>query len=204
MVRPGSRERVEELLRTRWREPVLVLRLGEATGLGFDVPGRRPDGTVEGSRRVRQFFRNVLRGLGVAAGAVLSLASNAGSGARTSFKRQVHVTGPTGAMALEPVDAFRSARGPWLACSPSGLAIVDTGPTTADPAHAPEPRLVWEARAPQAPELRLRTRTMTWPDGSGFTFPLHDRVEEQRLRSRLGPRDTVFWNGDPEAGSRPG
>ncbi len=199
MVRPGFRERVEELMRNRWREPVVVLRLGEAASLGFDIPGRRPDGTVKGKRLVRRFFRNILRGLGFAVTYVLYLSSSAGSGGKTSLKRQVHVKGPAEAMALGPADALRSAKGPWLVCAPSCLAIVDTGPTVADPANAPEPRVVWEARTPQAPELRLRTRTMTWPDGSSFTFPLHDRVEEQRLRSHLGPQDTVHWHGRPGA-----
>ncbi|MEV0697452.1 hypothetical protein AB0I53_05975 [Saccharopolyspora sp. NPDC050389] len=42
LVRPGFRERVEELMRDQWHEPVIVLRLGDAD-LGFDVPGRRLD-----------------------------------------------------------------------------------------------------------------------------------------------------------------
>nr|WP_051473280.1 hypothetical protein [Saccharomonospora piscinae] len=200
MVRPGFRERVEELMRTRWREPVIVLRLGEATGLGFDVPGRRPDGTVKGKKLVRRFCWNIVRGIGFAAAYVLALASSAGNGGgKLSYERQIHVQGPADAMALEPVEMLRSAEGPWLVCSPSGTAIVDTGPTMTDPAHAPEPRVVWEARTPQAPELHLRTRTLSWPDGSSFTFLLHDPVEQRRLRRFLGPRGAVHWNGEPEA-----
>lgn len=187
----------------RWREPVVVLRLGDASGLGFDVPGLRSDGTVKGKKLVRRFFWNIARGIGFAVAYVLHLSSSAGNGSGTpSFKRQVHVRGPAGAMALDPVDAFRSAKGPWLVCSPSYLAVVDTGSTIRDPADAPAPRIIWEARKPQAPQISFRTRILTWPDGSVFTFPLHDRTEEQHLRSHLGPPDTVHWHGRPESDDR--
>jgi hypothetical protein len=199
LVRPGFRERVEELMRTRWREPVIVLRLDESAGLGFDVPGRRPDGTVQGKMLIRQFFRNIARGVGAAVAYVLHLSSSAGSGSGEKwFERQIHVKGPAEAMVLGPVEAFRSAKGPWLVCSPSCLAIVDTGSTIAAPADAPTPSVVWEARAPQAPDISFRTRTLTWPDGSAFTFPLHGRTEEQHLRKYHEYPDTIHWNGRPE------
>jgi hypothetical protein len=184
LVRPGFRERVEELMRTEWHEPVVALRLGD-TDVGFAVPGRRLDGTVRGRRLVRRCLGNVLRGAG---GAVLFGFGLANGAVVNPFRREIRVTGPADAMALGLLDALRPARGPWLVCSPSGVAVVDTGPTRLDPADAPEPRILWQARKPQAPEVRFRGHTLTWPDGSSFRFPLHGRTEERRLREYLsGP-----------------
>ncbi|MEY7973720.1 hypothetical protein AB8O38_17120 [Saccharomonospora xinjiangensis] len=197
-VRPGHRERVERLLCARWREPVLALRLGKASGLGFDVPGLRPDGTVEGEQRVRQFFRNLGRGVAYAVGSVLFLASS-GGGSRTSFRRQVHVKGPAGALALAAVEPFSAAKAPWLVCSAAGGASGAAAPPRAEAADAPEPRVLWEARRPEAPELRPRSRTLTWRDGSSFTFPLHDHTEERYLRSRIGGDGAPLWNGGAAA-----
>jgi hypothetical protein len=58
--------------------------------------------------------------------------------------------------------------------------------------------IVWEARKPQAPELNFRKRTLTWPDGSSFRFPLHGRGEEQHLRKYHESPDVVHWNGKPQ------
>ncbi|WP_236789204.1 hypothetical protein [Amycolatopsis sp. GM8] len=172
-------------MRGQWREPFVVLRLGD-DGLGFDVPGRRPDGTIKGKNLVRRFFWNILRGIGGAALFVFFLANGADArGAAHPFKREIRVKGPANAMALDLVDQLRPVKGPWLVCSSSALAIVDTGSTITDPAGAPAPRIVWQARKPQAPEVDLRTRTIVWPDGSSFTFPLHGRTEEQHLREYL-------------------
>ncbi|NIJ14415.1 hypothetical protein FHU38_004816 [Saccharomonospora amisosensis] len=110
----------------------------------------------------------------------------------------MHVKGPADAMALDLVDKLRTARGPWLACSPSCLAIVDTGSTIANPANAMTPQVVWEAREPRTPKISLRTRTLNWPDGSSFTFRLHVRPEEQHLRKSLDHPDPIRWNGRPE------
>jgi len=170
LVRPGFRERVEQLMRSRWREPVTVLRLDENVDLGFDVPGRRLDGTVKGKRLVRRFFWNVARGVGGVAINVFSLFN--GGGAGNPFRREIRVTGPVNAMALDLLDKLRPAKGPWLVSSPTHLAVVDTGATYLDPADAPPPRILWQARSPHVPEISLRTRTITWPDGSTFRFPL--------------------------------
>ncbi|MFJ9783037.1 hypothetical protein ACIRSS_25885 [Amycolatopsis sp. NPDC101161] len=191
LVRPGFRERVEELMRDRWREPVIVLRLGDAD-LRFAVPGRRPDGTVEGEGLVRQGFLTVARGIGAAVGYVAYLASAAGSGGGEG-EREVHVTGPAGAQVLEPLDLLRRAKGPWLVCSPSSVAFVDTGSTYLDPADAPEPVVVWEARGSAAPEVSFRKRTLTWPDDSRFKFPLQGRTEERHLRQFHQYPDEVRW-----------
>ncbi len=191
LVRPGFRERVEALLRDHWGEPVIVLRLGD-TDLRFAVPGRRPDGTVEGSRPVLRAFGNVARGIGAAVGFVAYLASAAGSGGGKG-EPEVHVTGPADAEVLEPLDGLRRAKGPWLVCSPTSVAFVDTGSTYLDPADAPEPRIVWEARGSAAPEVSFRKRTLTWPDGSRFKFPLQGRTEERHLRQFHEYPDVVHW-----------
>ncbi|WP_329048526.1 hypothetical protein OG738_38830 [Amycolatopsis sp. NBC_01488] len=190
-VRPGFRERVEALLRDHWREPVIVLRLGDAD-LRYAVPGRRPDGTVEGSRPVLRAFGNVARGIGAAVGYVAYLASAAGSGGGKA-ERAVQVTGPADALVLEPLDRLRRAKGPWLACSPTSVALVDTGSTYLDPADAPEPRILWEARGAAAPQVSFRKRTLTWPDGSKFSFPLQSRTEERHLRQFHSHPDEVRW-----------
>jgi len=182
-------------MRDRWREPVIVLRLGD-TDVGFDVPGRRQDGTVEGKRLVRRFFLNILRGLGTAVFSVFALVNGGAPG--RPFQRDVRVTGPENAMVLDLADRLRSVAGPWLVCSPSCLAVVDTGTTFTDPADAPPPVIVWEARKPQAPELNFRKRTLTWPDGSSFRFPLHGRSEEQHLRKYHESPDVIHWNGKPQ------
>jgi hypothetical protein len=187
-------------MRGQWREPVIVLRLGD-TDLGFDVPGRRLDGTVKGKRLVRRFFWNILRGIGAAVLYVLYFSNGAGSGGGKQghpFQREIRVTGPANAMALDLLDKLRSAKGPWLVCSPSCIAVVDTGSTFLDPADAPPPRIVWQAREPQAPEMSFRKRTLTWPDGSSFRFPLHGRAEEQHLRKYHESPDVIHWNGRRE------
>lgn len=181
MVRPGFRERVEEFMRDRWREPVVALRLSDDK-LYFDVPGRRRDGTVDGQRVVRRFFWNILRGVGRAAVVVFALMNSDGSTGGAKGERKADVQGPANAMALDLVDRLRKLRGPWLVFSPSCVAVVDTGSTITDPADAPPPRIVWQARTPERPEIKFRARTLTWPDGSRFTFPLYSRTETQHLR----------------------
>ncbi|MEV0088038.1 hypothetical protein [Saccharopolyspora sp. NPDC050642] len=195
LVRPGFRERVEELMRAEWREPVIVLRLGD-TDFGFDVPGRRLDGTVRGKRLVRRFFWNVLRGIGGAVLYVVYLA-NGGGEVGNPFHREIRVTGPANAMALDLLDELRRTRGPWLVCSPTRIAVVDTGPTYVDPADAPPPRIVWQTSEPKAPEISFGKRTMKWPDGSSFKFLLQGRTEQEHLRKYHEPPNTTHWHGRP-------
>jgi hypothetical protein len=196
LVRPGFRERVEEFMRDQWHEPVIVLCLGD-TDLGFDVPGRRMDGTVKGKRLVRRFFWNVLRGIGGAGAFVFSLVNGVDPrGAAHLFNREIRVTGPANAMALDLLDKLGPVKGRWLVFSPSSIAVVDTGSTLADPAAAPAPQIAWQARKPQAPAVSFRTRTLTWPDGSSFTFPLQGRTEVRHLRKYHESPDIIHWNGD--------
>ncbi len=171
---------------------MIVLRLGD-TDLGFAVPGRRHDGTVAGKRLIRRFFWNIARGIGGAVVHVFVLANGGGGG--RPFQREIRVSGPADAQALDLTDHLGAASGPWLAFSPTAVALVDTGSTYADPADAPAPRIVWEARKPEAPEVGFRKQELTWPDGSVFRFPLHGRTEEQHLRRFLEWPDVVHWNG---------
>jgi hypothetical protein len=182
----------------QWREPVIVLRLADAD-LGFDVPGRRRDGTVVGKGRVRNFVLKVLRGISGAVLYVFFLANGGGGSPRAGhpFQREVRVSGPAGGRVLDLADRFRSAKGPWLVFSPTGVALVDTGSTYVDPADAPPPRILWQARGPEAPAVGFRKHTLTWPDGSVFRFPLHGRTEDQHLRKHLEPPDVVHWTGRP-------
>lgn len=193
LVRPGFRENVEQLMSGQWREPVIVLRIDENFDVGFAVPGRRMDGTVKGNRLVRRFFWNILRGVAGIAIGVFSLFN--GGGAGNPFKREIRVTGPANAMALDLLDRIRGAGGPWLVCSPSHLAVVDTGSTYLNPADAPAPQILWQASKPQRPEISFRTRTITWPDGSTFGFPLHGQSEVRHLRKYHEFPDTIHWNG---------
>lgn len=205
LVRPEFRGRVEELLRTRWREPVIVLRLDETVSLGFDVPGRRLDGTVKGKRLVRRFFWNIARGVAGVAINIFSLFNGGGVG--NPFKPAIRVTGPANAMALDLLDKIRRASGPWLACSPAHLAVVDTGSTYVDPADAPPPKVLWQADHPHGAEISLRTRTITWPDSSTFNFPLHNETEVRHLRNHYEFPDVIHWHGRPDddpPGSAPG
>lgn len=195
LVRPGFRENVEQLMGDRWREPVIVLRLDESVDLGFDVPGRRLDGTVKGKRLARRFFWNIGRGVFGVATNVVSLFH--GGGAGNPFKPDIRVTGPANAMALDLLDKIRQASGPWLVCSPSRLAVVDTGSTYLDPASVPPPQVLWQAREPRCPEISFRTRTITWPDGSTFEFPLRGRTEAEHLRKYHEFPDIIHWDGRP-------
>jgi hypothetical protein len=195
-VRPEFRESVEELMREQWHEPVIVLRLGD-DGLGFDIPGRRLDGTVKGKKLVRRFFWNILRALGGVVAFVLSIANGVDVRAiGYLFHRQIRVTGPADAMALDLLDKLQPLEGPWLVCSPSRVAVVETGSTSSDPADAPPPQIVWQAREPEAPVISLRKRTLTWADGSSFEFPLHGRTEDRHLRKYHEFPDVIHWNGD--------
>jgi hypothetical protein len=193
LVRPGFRESVEHLMGGAWREPVIVLRLDQNFDLGYDVPGRRLDGTVKGKRLLRRFFVNSGRVVGGVALNIVSLFN--GGGAGNPFKRTIQVTGPANAMALDLLDRMRSARGPWLVCSPSRLAVVETGSTYLDPADAPPPTILWQARKPAEADLSFRTRTITWPDGSTFEFPLHGQSEVKHLRQYYEFPDTIHWTG---------
>jgi hypothetical protein len=194
-VRPGFREGVEQLMRSQWGEPVIVLRLDEKVDLGFEVPGRRLDGTVKGKRLIRRFFWNILRGIGGVALNIFSLVG--GGGAGNPFKPDIRVKGPANAMTLDLLDRMKRAQGPWLVCAPSHLAVVDTGSTYVAPADASTPQIIWQASKPQCPAISLRTQTITWPDGSTFRFPLHGNTEAQHLRKYHEFPDIIHWNGRP-------
>ena len=175
---PEFRHRVRELAESRWHEPVVVVHLADVRP-EFAVPGRRRDGTVAGSHRVRRFFWNVLRGT---VGGVVSVVMSIAAGGRASiFERPGRVSGPANALALGLVDAALAAKTAWLVHSPSHVAVVDTGHTFQDPAHAPPPEIRWHATTPDLPRLEPRRRRITWPDGSAYVYDLS--VEEAALQS---------------------
>jgi hypothetical protein len=166
---PEFRNRVRALAEGQWREPVVVVHLADVRP-EFAVPGRRRDGTVAGSRPVRRFFWNVLRGT---VGGVVSAVMSVAAGGRASvFERPGRVTGPANAQALGLADAALAATAAWLVHSPSHVAVVDTGHTFHDPAHAPPPEIRWHATAPGLPRIDPRRRRITWPDGSVYEYDL--------------------------------
>jgi hypothetical protein len=169
LVRPEFRQRVRELAESQWREPVTVLLLDDDSP-GYDVPGRRADGTVKGKRLVRRFFWNILRGVFFVGFNIFTIVSAFSVG--NPFNKKARVTGPANAMALELLDAARPASAAWLVYAPSHLAVVATGPTYLDPADAAPPRFLWQARPDQFPEINLRKQSITWPDGSTYVFQL--------------------------------
>lgn len=167
--KPEYRQLVRAMAERQWGEPAVVVHMDDVAP-AYEVPGRRTDGTVAGTRRVRRFFWNIVR---VPVGGVVSVVlSVAGGGAASVFARDGKVTGPANAQALGLVDAARAAGGAWLVRSPSHLAVVDTGPVFRDPRDNPPPAVVWHAQHPHLPEITPRRRRMTWPDGSVFEYHL--------------------------------
>jgi hypothetical protein len=178
---PEFRNRVRALTEGQWGEPVVVVHLADVRP-EFTVPGRRKDGTVAGTRLVRRFFWNVLRGT---VGGIVSAAMSIAAGARASiFERPGRVRGPANAQALGLVDAALAATAAWLVHSPSHVAVVDTGHTFQDPAQAPPPEIRWHATTPDLPRIEPRRRCITWPDGSVYEYDLSQ--EEAALQARPG------------------
>ncbi|WP_344880652.1 hypothetical protein [Allokutzneria multivorans] len=177
--KPEFRQRVRELTEGRWQEPVVVAFLDDVKP-GFDVPGRRKDGTLKGRKLIRRFFWNIARGT---VGGVVNAFLVMGSGEWGSvFGRDGSVTGPENAQALGLVDAARSAKSPWLVVSASHVAVVDTGHSFADPASGPPPTVLWHETAPLAPKVIMPRQRIRWRDGSEFQF--HLSFEEAALLRR--------------------
>lgn len=179
---PEFRQRVRALAESQWREPVVVVHLGEVKP-GFDVPGRRKDGTVIGKRLVRRFFWNIFRG--TVGGLINVVLSVAGGGVGNILERSGKVTGPENAQALGLVDAARPADSAWLVYSPSQVAVIDTGHTFVDPKDSAPPTILWHASAPNAPQVTARRR-IVWPDGSVYEYELtYDEAKllKQTLRT---------------------
>ncbi|MGH3858930.1 hypothetical protein [Actinokineospora sp.] len=176
---PEFRLRVRALAESQWREPVVVIHLGEVKP-DFDVPGRRKDGTVIGKRLVRRFFWNLFRGtVGSLVNVVLSVA---GGGVGNVFERSGKVTGPENAQALGLVDAARPADSAWLVFSQSQVAMIDSGRTFVDPKDSPPPTILWHATTPDAPRVTPRKR-IVWPDGSAYEYVLS--YDEAKLLKQL-------------------
>jgi hypothetical protein len=177
--KPEVRQRVRAFAESRWHEPVAVVHLGEVRP-EFDVPGRRRDGTVEGTAGVRRFFWNITRGVvGGIASAVVSIGSGT---AGHVFGRDGRVSGPAGAQALALVDAARPAKSPWLVHSASHVGVIETGHTFLDPADSPPPTILWEASGSAAPSVYPANRRITWPDGSVYQY--HISLAEAEFQAR--------------------
>lgn len=177
---PEFRSRVRALTEGQWQEPVVVIHLADVRP-AFTVAGRRRDGTVAGSRPVRRFFWNVLRGT---VGGVVSAVMSVAAGGRASiFERPGAVSGPANAQALGLADAALAATAAWLAHSPSHVAVVDTGHTFHDPARS-QPEIRWHATEPDLPRIEPRRRRITWPDGSVYEYDLSH--EEAALQDGSG------------------
>ncbi|WP_086829727.1 hypothetical protein [Allokutzneria sp. NRRL B-24872] len=177
--KPEFRQSARELAEDSWREPVTVVFLDDVKP-GFDVPGRRKDGTLKGRKLIRRFFWNIVRGT---VGGVVNAFLVMGSGEWGSvFGRDGSVTGPENAQALGLVDAARSARSPWLVVSASHVAVIDTGLSFADPTSAAPPTVLWHEAAPHAPKVILPRQRIRWRDGSEFHF--HLSPEEAALLRR--------------------
>lgn len=181
---PALREKVRALVESQWREPVEVVHLGDGVRPVFDVPGRRRDGTVKGTRLVRRFFWNLVRGVVNGVVGVFTLVNAGGAG--NVFTGRGTVTGPANAQALELVDAVRSAKGAWLVFTattdvearrsgypPAHLAVVDLTTTS-------EPVLRWQATA--TPRISPARQRLTWPDGSTYQYAV-TREEAKAARA---------------------
>jgi hypothetical protein len=171
---PELREQVHALARAQWDEPVVVVYLGLRVRPGYEVPGRRADGTVEGERRAGRFGWNVLRG--VVNGVVNVFTLLTAGGTHDVFEHEGGLTGPAGSPAVGLVDAVRSATSAWLVFSnhPDGDAWPGYAPThlgvVTSALATPPPAFLWQARQPDAPRISPRRRRITWPDGAVFTY----------------------------------
>lgn len=172
LPKPEFRRRVRELAESEWREPVTVVYLDEVKP-GFEVPGRRRDGTVKGARLIRRFFWNILRG--TVGGIVSAFLSVAGGGVANVFVRKGLVTGPANAQVLGLVDAARKARGAWLVHTPARVGVIDSGMTFVDPADADPPVFLWQGAEPR---VNAKKRHITWPDGSAYQYDVSNEEAE--------------------------
>lgn len=175
---PRLREQVRALARAQWDEPVVVVYLGLRVRPGYEVPGRRKDGTVEGERPAARFAGTVLRG--VVNGVVNAFTLLTAGGTHDVFEREGRLTGPAGSPAVGMVDAVRSATYAWLVFSkhpdgdawpgypPAHLGVITSA--LADPGDGPPPAFRWQARQPDAPRISPRRRRVTWPDDAVFTY----------------------------------
>jgi hypothetical protein len=168
---PELRQRVRALAEEQWGAAVDVVHLGDDKPR-FDVPGRRRDGTVKGTRLVRRFFWNIVRG--VVNGVVnVFLIFNAGGGGNV-FAGRGSVTGPANAQALAMADAVRSAKDAWLVFT--STSTVDDRRSGYAPAHVAvvdldgAPTVRWHAQMPDTPRLSPTRQRITWPDDSVYQY----------------------------------
>ncbi|HEV7650453.1 MAG TPA: hypothetical protein VGP26_20085 [Actinophytocola sp.] len=175
---PKFREQVRALAHTQWGEPVVVLYLGHRVRPGYEIPGRREDGTVEGERQAGRFAWNVLRGAVNGVANIFTLLTAGGT--HDVFQHEGRLTGPANSQALGLVDAVRSATNAWLVYSrnpardagprysPTHIGVITSA--WSNPGDSPPPTMLWQAREPHTPRISPRRHRLTWPDDSVFTY----------------------------------
>lgn len=178
--RPEFRPLVRALAEGQFREPVVVVHLGDV-GPEYRIEGRRKDGTIKGKRLILRFFWNLIR---IPVGVVVSLFGLVHGGSLISaFDRDGTVQGSANAQALGLVDAARAATSAWLVFSDSQVGLVDAGSVFGNPADNGPPRLIWHEAAPHGPRVRPYQQELVWPDGSVFRFHL---TQEERQVLKAG------------------
>lgn len=127
----GARESVRKMATDRWQAPVRLLYLRKVR-TEYHVPGRREDGTVEGTHMIRRFFRNLAR---VPLMLLFAALQGDGRGADTAFAtffRRGDVRADSAdCAALKFADAANAAkRNLWLAWSDDHVALIQaSGPS---------------------------------------------------------------------------
>jgi hypothetical protein len=158
----ATAERVRTTAEQAWQQPVTHRHLRRVR-LRYDVPGRRTDGTIKGSRLIRRLLYDLVRVFGTLF-LILTDVILGGFGEVGGRTRNGTVSGGADALALPFADAVRQGgRDLWLVGSDDHLAVFQAR------ANSPVVSL-WEAAGAQRPVNRKSYMAVQWPDGSSVTF----------------------------------
>nr|WP_052479010.1 hypothetical protein [Kibdelosporangium sp. MJ126-NF4]CEL21600.1 hypothetical protein [Kibdelosporangium sp. MJ126-NF4]CTQ92381.1 hypothetical protein [Kibdelosporangium sp. MJ126-NF4] len=183
---PELRQRVRDYATEQWGEPDGVVLLGKVRP-GFEVPGRRNDGTVKGKRLIRRFFWNILRGIGRAIGFVVVAFMANDVMSRDMFDRDGTVRGPANAQALGLLDAARRAKRAWLVYSESYVAVIDSG-SDFNLSDDPRPlKALWHDEGPDLPTVHRFGFWVRWRGGLEYNY--HPQGDE----GQVAGRDRKAW-----------